>query len=44
MYRIRRSSQFSLEIEKNNDNNAKSEEFESISHVTNHSNVEDQNT
>ena len=34
----------SLEIEKNNDNNAKSEEFESISHVTNHSNVEDQNT
>ena len=34
----------SLEIEKNNDNNAKSEKFESISHVTNHSNVEDQNT
>ena len=27
-----------------NDENVRSEEFESISHVTNHSNVEDQNT
>ena len=33
-----------VKARKNDDNNAKSEEFESISHVTNHSNVEDQNT